>query len=148
MQLWEPSKPKAIICDIDSILALRTDRLNYDYSSIENDEVDFRMAHLLKSILCSCEYDIFFVTSRPYTEICKNKTIEWLEKHVCPQHWYNQGIPEDNWKIYFIDPINELPTKEDIYIKKIRPWFDVVAVFDNLYSDNWRKLGLLCLASN
>lgn len=148
MQPLELSRPKAIICDVDSVLALRTDRLDYDYSSIENDEVDFRMTHLLKSILSACEYDIFFVTARPDTEYCKRKTIEWLTKHFYPQYWYNQGIPEDNWHIYFLNPAQDLHTKEDIYVKKIRPWFDVVTVFDNLNTENWRKLGLLCLSSN
>ena len=142
MEPWDPNKPKAIICEVDSILALRTGRAEGDYESVSSDLPDFRATALFNSLISECDFEVIFITSRPETEKCMAETIEWLESHVKPHYWQNRGVPESNWLIYFYNEGEQI----QLYEKRIKPWNNVAAVFTNKDCDKWRDNGLLCFS--
>ena len=142
------SKPKAIIVDIDGTIALRDGRSPFDYEKVYTDKVDHRMAHLLKQLIGDCDYDVFFVTGRDIGN-CRQKTLDWLNDNIHPLHGHDGFIPIENWTLYMReegDHRSDEIVKKEIYENKIKPWFDVVCVFDdrNRVVKMWRGLGLLC----
>ena len=149
MKEFNESKPKAIIVDIDGTIALRRNRSPFDYEKCMDDAVDFRLAHLLKNLICETEYKVFFVTGREDIGNCKQLTKEWLDKHIYPEIYFNGGFPKSNWVLKMRSTGDHRPddeVKKEIYKQQIEPWNDVVIVFDdrNKVVKMWRDLGLLC----
>ena len=147
---FTPSKPKAIIVDIDGTIALRDGRSPFDYEKVYTDKVDHRMAHLLKRLIGDCDYEVFFVTGREDIGNCRQKTSDWLNDNIYPLQGHDGFMPVNNWKLLMRakdDHRSDEVTKKEIYETKIKPWFDVVAVFDDRdrVVKMWRDLGLLCL---
>lgn len=143
-------KKKAIIVDIDGTIALRQNRSPFEYEKVGEDKVDHRMAHLLRNLICECEeYEVFFVSGREQVGNCYADTALWLSNNIHEEHWFNQGVCESNWTLYMReegDHRSDEIVKKEIYENKIKPWFDVVCVFDdrNRVVKMWRDLGLLC----
>ena len=152
MKNFDSVKPKCIIVDIDGTVALRTNRSPFEYEKVESDKPDFRMVTLIKEIMSECSFDVIFLTGREDVGKSRECTINWLTKHFCPQQTILSGFPGilDNWTLYMReegDKRGDQIVKREIYEKKIEPWMDVVAVFDdrNKVVDMWRDIGLLCL---
>lgn len=148
---WDASKRKAIIVDIDGTLALRNNRSPFDYDKACGDTADFRMCRIIKSLIESDEnYEVFFLTGREDTGECRRITAEWIHNHVYPKQGHNGFLPKDNWTLLMRPEGEHLPDeviKKKIWEEKIKPWYDVVAVFDDRdrVVKMWRNEGLLCL---
>lgn len=148
---WDPSRRKAIIVDIDGTLALRNNRSPFDYDKACGDNADFRMCRIIKSLIESDEmYEVFFLTGREDTGECRRITSEWINDHVYPKQGHNGFLPKDNWTLLMRPEGEERPDeiiKKEIWEAKIKPWYDVVAVFDDRdrVVKMWRDEGLLCL---
>ena len=148
---WDASKRKAIIVDIDGTLALRNNRSPFDYNKACGDTADFRMCNIIASLIESEEnYEVFFLTGREDTGNCRKITEEWIDTHVYTKLGHNGFLPEDNWTLLMRpegeDRSDEI-IKKEIWEAKIKPWYDVVAVFDDRdrVVKMWRNEGLLCL---
>lgn len=150
---FEDGKPYAIICDLDGTLALRGNvdnpRTPFDYERVNEDYCDPRLSHLIKTLINDTEYKVFFVSGRENIGNCYEKTKQWLSNNIIEQCWYNFGIPQDNWALILRNENDKRPddiVKKEIYETNIKPWYNVVAVFDdrNKVVDMWRKEGLLC----
>lgn len=148
---WDASKRKAIIVDVDGTLALRNNRSPFDYDKACGDTADFRMCRIIKSLIESDEnYKVFFLTGREDTGECRRITSEWINDHVYPKHGHDGFVPVDNWKLLMRPEGEHRPDeiiKKEIWEEKIKPWYDVVAVFDDRdrVVKMWRDEGLLCL---
>ena len=148
---WDASKRKAIIVDIDGTLALRNNRNPFDYEKACGDTPDFRMCRIIKSLIESDEnYEVFFLTGREDIGHCRRITSEWINDHVYPKQGHNGFLPKDNWTLLMRSEGDHRPdevVKKEIWEEKIKPWYDVVAVFDDRdrVVKMWREVGLLCL---
>lgn len=148
---WDPSRRKAIIVDIDGTLALRNNRSPFDYEKACDDIADFRMCNIIASLIESDEnYEVFFLTGREDTGNCRRITEEWIETHVYTKHGHDGFLPVDNWELLMRSEGDHRPdevVKKEIWEERIKPWFDVVAVFDDRdrVVKMWRNEGLLCL---
>ena len=148
---WDPSKRKAIIVDVDGTLALRNNRSPFDYEKACGDNADFRMCRIIKSLIESDEmYEVFFLTGREDIGNCRRITEEWIHDHVYRKQGHNGFLPKDNWKLLMRsegDHRSDEVVKKEIWEEKIKPWYDVVAVFDDRdrVVKMWREEGLLCL---
>jgi hypothetical protein len=65
---------------------------------------------------------------------------------------HNGFLPKDNWTLLMRpegDHRSDEVVKKEIWEKKIKPWYDVVAVFDDRdrVVKMWRDEGLLCVQS-
>lgn len=148
---WDASKRKAIIVDIDGTLALRNNRAPFDYDKAYGDTADFRMCNIIASLIESEEnYEVFFLTGREDTGNCRRITEEWIDTHVYVKLGHNGFLPKDNWTLLMRPEGEERADeiiKKEIWEAKIKPWYDVVAVFDDRdrVVKMWRNEGLLCL---
>ena len=148
---WDASKRKAIIVDIDGTLALRNNRSPFDYDKACGDTPDFRMCRIIKSLIESDEnYEVFFLTGREDTGNCRRITEEWIGTQVYTKQGHNGFLPKDNWTLLMRPEGEERSDeiiKKEIWEAKIKPWYDVVAVFDDRdrVVKMWREEGLLCL---
>lgn len=129
------SLPKAIICDIDGTLAHMKDRSPFDWSRVDQDEVDPIIKNLLDSL--REDYVIILVSGR--SEVCREETEKWLEKN---------NIPYD---MLFMRPEGDIRKdsviKREFFKKYIRYYYNIEFVLDdrNQVVDMWRSLGLKCL---
>lgn len=148
---WDPSKRKAIIVDIDGTLALRNNRSPFDYDKACGDTAEFRMCRIIKSLIESDEnYEVFFLTGREDIGECRRITEEWINDQVYRKQGHNGFLPKDNWTLLMRPEDEHRPDeiiKKEIWEEKIKPWYDVVAVFDDRdrVVKMWRDEGLLCL---
>ena len=141
----DETKISCLICDIDGTIAWRKDRTAYEFNRVDEDEPDERMVQLLTNYM---QHDgvVIFVTGRPGTVECYNKTYAWLQKL----------FPEDfatKFTLLMREENDFRPTdivKSEIYKQYIRNDFDVVCVFDDKSADvkMWREHGLLCCQVN
>lgn len=148
---WDASKRKAIIVDVDGTLALRNNRSPFDYEKACGDNADFRMCRIIKSLIESDDmYEVFFLTGREDIGECRRITVEWIHNHVYRKQGHNGFLPKDNWTLLMRsegDHRSDEVVKKEIWEEKIKPWYDVVAVFDDRdrVVKMWREQGLLCL---
>lgn len=149
---WANNKPWAIIVDIDGTVALRNNRSPFDYEKVGEDSPDFRVCNIIKALIRAEEnYMVYFVTGREDIGNCRELTEKWIEEHIYPHFYHQMGyIPEENWELIMRpegDHRSDEIVKKEIWEKKIKPWFDVVAVFDDRdrVVKMWREEGLLCL---
>jgi predicted kinase len=79
---YDPSKPNAIIFDIDGTLAHKGDRDIYDFTKVELDSVNHSIAYLNHAIAWhdGDHYTTTIVCSGR-EEICREETLRWLVKH-------------------------------------------------------------------
>ena len=141
-------KPQAIIVDLDGTLSIMGPRSPYDYDKVYMDKIDFRLSELLKEVLNETKFDIIFLTGRD--EICREQTVDWLERNFKEQFWLNRGVRQYNWHLHMRNEGDRRPdfeVKREIYKERIEPWRDVVAVFEDRDQcvDMWREEGILCL---
>lgn len=135
MREFNKELPNAILVDLDGTLALGKGRGWFDYDKVCNDQVEFRVAHLIHA-LQQQKHNIIFITGRD--EECRGVTSDWLDA--------NLNIP---YRLYMREHDDERPDntiKLEIFKRDIEPEFNVVAVFEdrNKVVDMWRQQGLLC----
>jgi predicted kinase len=131
-------KGNAIIVDIDGTLAHRCDRQWFDYSKVDQDELDVTVDGIVKAYH-KMGYTILIVSGREGTAECLSKTHAWLNNHNVP--FYDLMMRKEG------DYRRDSIVKEEIYNKYIKDKFDVEFVLDDRQAvvDKWRELGLKCL---
>jgi predicted kinase len=131
-------KGNTIIVDIDGTLAHRCDRQWFDYSKVDQDDLDVTVDGIVRAY-AKMGYTILIVSGREGTEECRYKTLYWLEKHEIP--FYELMMRKEG------DFRRDSIVKEEIYNKYIKDKFDVEFVLDDRQQvvDMWREIGLKCL---
>ncbi len=131
------AKEKAIIVDVDGTLAdMKGVRGPFDWDKVDQDRPHNDIITLVQE-LKSLGKKIIIVTGRD--GICKQKTINWLNKY---------NVPIDK---FFIRPEGSFEKdsiiKGKIYMDDIRPYYDIEFVLDDRDQvvNFWRDLGLRCL---
>lgn len=137
----DTSLPKAVLVDVDGTLALARSRSPYDTSRYLTDELEQRLAQLVRDLTAAPEpYQTIVVTGRfeDHREILE----EWLERErVYPDEIYMRSSG---------DTRRDNIVKLELFNANIRSRFNVIAAFDD--RDRvvrlWRRLGLLTLQPN
>jgi predicted kinase len=147
---FRENKAKAIIVDVDGTIALRNGRHPFDYEKVSEDLPDHRMTDLIRNLIQDCSYTVFFVTGREDIGKCRELTEAWIDKFVHNKKGFDGFFPVENWKLLMRangDHRSDDKVKKEIWENKIKPWYDVVAVFDDRDKvvKMWREQGLLCL---
>jgi len=131
-------KGNTIIVDIDGTLAHRCDRQWFDYSKVDQDELDITVSGIVRAY-AKMGYTILIVSGREATDECRSKTLSWLVKHKVP--YYDLMMRREN------DYRRDSIVKKEIYNNYIKDKFDVEFVLDDRQQvvDMWREMGLKCL---
>lgn len=131
-------KGNAIIVDLDGTYAHRCNRQWFDYSKVDQDDLDVTVDGIVRAY-AKMGYTILIVSGREGTEECRYKTLYWLEKHEIP--FYELMMRKEG------DFRRDSIVKEEIYNKYIKGKFDVEFVLDDRQQvvDMWREIGLKCL---
>lgn len=145
----ELSKRPAIICDLDGTLSIfeYTNGIQlrdcYDASTSNSDIISVPVASALKGFFYT-GYEIIFVSGRE--DIYRKSTEEFL-KRVCEEYeieynYLHMRKAKDYRKDFII--------KQEIYEKKIKENFNVLAVFDDREQviKMWKELGLFVFNCN
>lgn len=132
----QTKKEKAVICDIDGTLAHMGDRNPFDFTKVDQDEIDL----LVRDFVVNLQKEgnkLILLTGREGTVECIQLTLAWLQKHKI-----------SFTEIYFRGVGNREPdyvVKHDLYRAKIEPYYDILVVFDDRprVIEMWRqKAGL------
>lgn len=131
-------KGNTIIVDIDGTLAHRCDRQWFDYSKVDQDELDVTVDGIVRAY-AKMGYIILIVSGREATDECYHKTNTWLKKHNIP--YYDLMMRKEG------DFRRDSIVKKEIYDTLIKDKFDVEFVLDDRSSvvTMWREIGLKCL---
>ncbi|EID10204.1 polynucleotide kinase [Mycolicibacterium phlei RIVM601174] len=142
----DPDLPEAIIVDIDGTLAHMTGRSPYDYSRVDEDEVDPIIRELVEEWKYATDYpsrSVLIVSGRDGS--CRDLTEKWLKENGC--YWYDELLmrPEDAVDEHG----NKLPdfkVKYDLFNKHIRGKYNIRFVLDDRDQvvNLWRQMGLKC----
>jgi predicted kinase len=130
-----PDKKNAVIVDIDGTLALINNRNPYNLSNVLDDEINKPIKDLV--LILSSKFDIIIVSGRDNT--CREDTMLWLDINEIPYISVFLREEEDRRKDSIV--------KEEIYNKKIKPFYNIKYVLDDRQQtvDLWRHLKLCCL---
>lgn len=141
------SKQKAIIVDLDGTLADDLWRRHtYKMPNANWDEINamckydqpFKWAQEIVHSMSKQGYTIIFLTAR--NDTAKEVTEAWLNANVDVPHYKlimrESGDKREDWM-----------TKEDLYIRKVLPEYNVLFCLDDkqTVTDMWRRIGLTCL---
>ena len=77
---YDPNLPNAIICDVDSTLAIKGDRSPYDFSKVKEDKINAPIRNLINifgNIAVNKKLPTTFIFSGR-DDICEIETDEWL----------------------------------------------------------------------
>jgi len=131
-------KGNTIIVDLDGTYAHRCDRQWFDYSKVDQDDLDITVDGIVRAY-ANMGYTILIVSGREGTEECRSKTLSWLDKHNVP--YYDLMMRKQG------DFRRDSIVKEEIYNNYIKDKFDVEFVLDDrqIVVDKWREMGLKCL---
>jgi uncharacterized HAD superfamily protein len=128
---------KAIISDLDYTLSIPKNRDIYDHDNCLNDKINLFIYNILSNV-CTSSTSLLIVTGRE--QRFKNITIQFLEKNSID---YSKIFMRENGD----SRSNEI-VKKEIFMKEIKPKWDVIyAIDDNpnaakMYNED---LGLNCL---
>jgi len=141
MKIWKVPKDKnkrsAYIFDLDGTLAINVSGMDWyhpDRSML--DDKTQQAVRITLNALTRAGHHIILLTARDTKY--KKVTLEWLDKEC---------IHYDH--LYMRPANNRLPDaefKEDIYKKRISPYYNVYAIFEDNPSvvEMWRRIGLTC----
>ena len=135
----DPLKSNAFIFDIDGTLAHTSGRRShYDLDLVIYDDVDINVATILTQL--SQRFTILIVTGREETS--RTETEEWLQLHQIQYESMFMRATGDHRKDSIV--------KQEIYEQYIKPFYNVIAVFDDRDQvvKMWRELGLSCMQVN
>lgn len=129
----DENRPLAVIVDIDSTVALHTDRSPYDYSRVHTDTPNWPVIDVIRSLWVA-GVRIICLSGRP--ESCREDTERWLKTHMNNVHELHMRRAGDLR--------NDALIKYEIFQRELAPRFNVVGAFDD--RDRvvriWRQLGL------
>ena len=145
-------KPKAIIFDIDGVLAKKSPERDYrDYDKVDSDSPIGHTFELLKYYIQQRDIKIIFITGRK--EYCYEKTFSWISKNIGGNYYFSKflsyllnndfnicyGILFDKSIVckgifYMREDKDHRPAhilKKEIYENHIKDKYNVVAVFED-----------------
>lgn len=135
-------KKKAIIVDMDDTICKNTTgRPWYGKGAAEGMLQDEPVTDLIDMIRTYCseyEIDLLILTGRHVGKETE-ATLEWLDKNwFCPDRIYSRPLNDYSKTVIY---------KEKVYEEKIKPFYDVVMVFEDSNScvQMFRDKGLLVL---
>ncbi|HEY6115934.1 MAG TPA: polynucleotide kinase [Candidatus Dormibacteraeota bacterium] len=126
---------RAVLCDIDGTLALRTsDRSPFDWSRVGEDEPNPPVVELVQLIWTAGKHHIILMSGRD--EVCRRQTEMWLDAQGVSYNELHMRAHKDNRKDSLI--------KEELYRKHVEPRYEVAFVLDDRQQvvKMWRSLGL------
>lgn len=131
-----PSKPQAIIVDLDGTLFDMTGvRTAFEWDKVHLDAPRPNVVKMVK-LLEYEGYKIIFMSGRD--SVCRHATWDALEKHVTEPGWLFMRKEGDNRP--------DCQIKEELFWKYVAPNFDVKFAIDDrdqmVY--HWRAMGLEC----
>lgn len=139
-------RQKAILVDLDGTLADIEHRVHYVtqnkpdwksfYAEIPKDSLHLWCKELIEA-MHGRGYKVIFVTGRE--EYTRSDSEKWLDRHNLsgiPLLMRSKG-----------DTREDAMVKKDIYLRDIRPFYEVLFVVDDRRSvvEMWREIGLVCL---
>ena len=130
------NKPNAIIFDIDGTLAhAQGKRGMFDWNRVNLDVVDEKVRETLKAYK-KAGYTIIVVTGRD--GLSKDMTAQWLRDNKIEFDVLHTK-PENDFRKDYI-------TKTEIYNSQIKPFYNVLAAYDDRKQavNMWRGLGIKC----
>lgn len=126
--------PSVFIFDIDGTLAHIPDggRSPYDYSRVDEDDVDVAVAQLLNHL--GDTHQIIIMSGRE--DSCREATEEWLSNHVMDSYELHMRAAGDKRR--------DSTVKLELFNEHVRGKYNVLGVFDdrNQVVQMWRDLGL------
>lgn len=134
---------KAYIFDIDDTLSNTEHRQHLavrgDWEAFyaeQGKDTPTPLVRILNTLACTSK--IILLTGRP--ERYRDQTLEWLRKHNITFDYLKMRPTNKTF-------IKDAVLKESIYCKDIKPFYEVLAVFEDRKQcvDMWRALGLCCL---
>lgn len=127
---------EAILVDIDGTLAKMTKRGPFDWARVGEDEPVERIVELV-NLYWSAGKAIIVMSGRD--SVCREQTIEWLNKHEVPFDALFMRQAGDVRKDNIV--------KHELFWAHVAPWYNVQAVIDdrNQVVKMWREIGLTCL---
>ncbi len=133
----EVSKKDCYVFDIDGTLTVAQEntRIAYDWSRVGEDKPNENVFRILNDI--PENYDILIVSGRD--DVCMPDTLEWLKKHTSKDIRLHMRKNKDSRKDSIV--------KKEIYEEHIKPYYNVVAVYDDRQQvvDMWRNQGICTL---
>lgn len=133
-----PSKPDAIIVDIDGTLAHMTTRKGrpYDWHRVSEDEVDETVAEIVRTYK---EEGVRILIMSGRDEVCRKQTEKWLEENDIPYDELFMRKKNDSRKDNIV--------KMELFDNNVRNNYNVLFVLDDRKQvvKAWRSLGLKCL---
>ena len=130
------NKPNAVIFDIDGTLAHAQGRRGiFDWGKVGVDVVDEKVRETLKAYK-KAGYTIIVVTGRD--GLSKDMTAQWLRDNKIEFDVLHTK-PENDFRKDYI-------TKTEIYNSQIKPFYNVLAAYDDRKQavNMWRGLGIKC----
>ena len=122
-------KPKAVIFDIDGVLAEKSPERDYrEYDKVDLDKPIQQGFELLNYYYNSKKYELLFISGRK--ELCREKTIEFIDEKI----FMLSEIKTLYYNLFMRANADHRPgykLKKEIYEKHIKDKYDVVAVFDD-----------------
>lgn len=136
---WSIDKQNCYIFDIDGTLAEMNGRSPYDYTKVDTDLPRHNIT-MIARVLSSTGLPIILLSGRQ--DDCREQTTKWLQENNIP---FDKLLMRKSGDIR-----NDAIIKREIYENEIKPYYNVLAVFDdrNRVVDMWRSLGLDCLQVN
>lgn len=127
-----PSKPKAMVCDIDGTFAHMKGRSPYEWNRVGEDSVDENVLALL--LLLAKDYKIVFLSGRD--GCCYAETDKWIKKHFPMQYELFMRAEGDSRR----DDI----VKEELFWNHVADNYDVKFVFDDRpqMCRKWRAMNI------
>lgn len=117
-------KQDIILFDIDGTVAARTNRGPYDWDRVGEDIPRPAVIRGIRAMVKAENLPAFGLSGRKDTKSCRIQTVLWLNEHLgfYYQRLYMRAIHDNR-------PDNII--KSDIYTRFIKPYFNVVAVWDD-----------------
>lgn len=134
--IMDPTKPGAIVVDLDGTLAIHNDRSPFEFHKCYSDDVNLPVLRCVKAMIQRYNSQLIIVSGRE--DSCKEFTRKWLADKC--------GIA-GNYELYMRkagDGRKDSIVKEEIYRLHIIPDYSVDFVLDdrNQVVDHLRSLGL------
>lgn len=133
---YSDDKQNCYIFDIDGTLAKMNGRSPYDYTKVDTDIPNHNIT-MIARLLAQSGLPILVVSGRDGS--CMPETHKWLHDNNIPFNLLLMRSSGDNR--------NDAIIKKEIYEREIKPYYNVLAVFDdrNRVVDMWRSLGITTL---
>lgn len=145
---YDKEKLPCVICDLDGTIALHNNRSQFDFKKIPTDVVDVYLKDILERLSDSGVH-IIFITGREQINNAYELTDNWIKDNLNLTPIEKISGVKNRYDLFLRDkndyrPDNEV--KKEIYEKYVKPYYNVLTVFEdrNKVVDMWRELGLLC----